>query len=101
MDNTYTVSFTSSESLLSEGHSIHLLNRNLQLYHVGQHSGVMCGQRLDAIGRKALLTNPLERLALQLFVKRDTRGNHVAPRLRGVATIGKEQNVFVRCIFNL
>ena len=68
---------------------------------MGLNVSVVCGQRLNAIVRQALLANPLQRLALQAFVERNAAGNHVAPRLCGIASVGKEKYVFALAVANL
>ena len=55
--------------------------------------GVVCGKTFDAIGVHRLLTNPHQRLALHLLVERHTTGNHLLPRLRGIAAIREQQHV--------
>lgn len=68
--------------------------RKSEFYDVWLHVSVVRSERGHAIGREALLAYPLERLALQAFVEAYARGDHVAPRLRGITAVGEEQNVF-------
>ena len=48
---------------------------------------IVSGKAFDAVAVHWLFANPLERLALHLLVERHTAGNHLLPRLRGIAAI--------------
>ena len=50
-----------------------------QLYYMRFDVGVVCGKTLDAVGIHRLLTNPHQRLALHLLVKRHATGDHLLP----------------------
>ena len=65
----------------------------LELYHVGLDVSVVGSKALDAVGVHCLLTNPHQRLALLFFVERDAAGDHLLPRLGGIAAVGEEQHV--------